>query len=181
MIPVYNIVVGNAKGIQKMSLVENPAVDENFIAFAKEEKLKFSVDEEQHIVFGVALRADFPIYRNDNQRGEYYVVFTKDAVRDMYEKFMMDGANNVNLNHSQDTDGCYIIQSFIKDVDKGINPTGFEDVEDGSWFCAYKIENEDVWAKVKSGDYNGFSIEGTFNLETPDVDELDELVKSLLK
>ena len=95
---------------------------------------------------------------------------------------MREGANNVNLNHSIDTDGCYIIQSFIKDSAKGINPTGFEDIKDGSWFVAYKIENEEVWQKVKSGEFNGFSVEGTFQLEDIDVptDEIDDYVQSLL-
>ena len=182
MVPFYNIIVGNAKGILKMSLVEDAAVCSDFIAFSKQASLKFSVDEEQHIVFGVALRADFPIYRMSADKGEFYVVFTKEAIRDMYEKFMREGANNVNLNHSIDTDGCYIIQSFIKDSAKGINPTGFEDIKDGSWFVAYKIENEEVWQKVKSGEFNGFSVEGTFQLEDIDVptDEIDDYVQSLL-
>ena len=63
-IPIYNIVLGESSGIKKMSLVEQPAVESDFIAFEKQqEEIKFAYAEQQHIVFGCALRADFPIYR----------------------------------------------------------------------------------------------------------------------
>ena len=181
-LPVYNIQLGGAAGILKMSLVEDAAVCKDFLAFnSQEKKMMFSIDEEKRIVFGCALRADFPIYRNDKQNGEYYVVFSKQVINDLYEKFMIEGKqNDVNLNHSADTDKCYLIQSFLKDSEKGISPTGFEDCADGSWFCAYKVQNDDVWEKVKSGNFNGFSVEGYFVIDKTHEQELEDYVKSLL-
>lgn len=188
-LPIYNIVLGEADGIQKMSLVDCPAVEIDFLKFSKEDKhnLSFSViDEEQHIVFGCALRSNFPIYRYSEKLGEYYVVFTKETIKELYEKFMITGkSSNVNLNHSIMTEGVSLIQSFIKDTEKGINPVGFEDCEDGSWFVSYKVNNEDVWKSVKNGEFNGFSIEGTFELEPiqlskQEVGEFDELINELL-
>ena len=88
--------------------------------------------------------------------------------------------NTVNLNHQTDTTGVYLIQSFIKDTEKGINPVGFEHIQNGSWFTAYKIENNDVWDAVKAGKFNGFSIEGYFELQEPK-DEVEELLDELLK
>lgn len=167
-LPVYNVVLGNAEGIQKMSLVDAPAVESDFLKFAEQHKLQFTIDEEQHIVFGCSLRADFPIYRYSPSVGEFYVVFSKEVIKELYEKFMIEQRfNDVNLNHETDTKGVYMLQSFLKDKDKGINPIGFEDIENGSWFTAYKIENEDVWQSVKSGVFNGFSVEGYFELEEP--------------
>ena len=64
-----------------MSLVEFPAVEDNFLKFADEQQMQFSVDEEQHIVFGVALRADFPIYRVSQSLGEFYVVFQPHTIK----------------------------------------------------------------------------------------------------
>lgn len=187
-LPIYNITLGEAEGIQIMSLVESPAVECDFLAFNKDEhKMNFSVNEEQHIVFGVALRADYPIYRYSDRLGEYYVVFDKETIKQLYEKFMTDGSVlNVNLNHDKMTDGITLIQSFIKDTEKGINPKGFEDVADGSWFCAYKVNNDGVWQAVKEGKFNGFSVEGIFELEPTQFSkqektgEFDELIDSLL-
>lgn len=182
-IPFFKIVLGECDGLTKMSLVESPAVESDFMAFTQQEPLKFSIDEEQHIVFGCAIRADYPIYRNSEKYGEYYVIFTKDVIKQLYEKFMKDGlTSSVNLEHSIDTNGVYMIQSFIKETNKGINPVGFEHVEDGSWFTAYKIENEDVWSCVKNGKFKGFSVELFAELEpTIQKDEIDNLIDEILE
>lgn len=180
-LPIYNIVLGNAEGIQMMSLVDYPAVETNFLAFEEQKEMKFSVNEEEHIVFGCALRADFPIYRFDRM-GEYYVVFTKEVIKQLYEKFLTENLmNNVNLNHDKNTTGVYLIQSFIKDTEKGINPTGFEECADGSWFCAYKVTNEEVWSEIKQGKFNGFSVEVFCDLERhiEETDLIDEILNEI--
>lgn len=180
-LPVYNIVVGDGTEIEKMSLVESPAVEVDFLKFAKETPIKFSIDEDQHIVFGCALRADFPIYRIDDRLGEYYVNFTKDAINKLYQKFLTTNKfNEVNLDHSIDTKGVYLIQSFIKDESKGINPVGFEEVANGSWFCAYKVVNKEVWKEVKEGKFKGFSVEGMFEMQ-PQEETIDVLIDEMLK
>lgn len=181
-LPVYNIILGNTAGIKKMSLVEYPAVEDNFLKFADEQQMQFSVDEEQHIVFGVALRADFPIYRVSQSLGEFYVVFQPQTIKDLYEKFMIEqNFNQINLDHEINTDGVYLLQSFIKNTEAGLNPVGFEHIADGSWFTAYKVENEDVWEAIKQGQFNGFSVEGFFDLEEPkEKDEFDQFLEDLL-
>ena len=188
-IPIYNIIIGESCGIKKMSLVEFPAVETDFLAFEKQEEIKFAYDEQQHIVFGCALRADFPIYRYSERLGEYYVTFSAQTIKELYERFMKEGHKSVNLQHETDTDGVYLIQSFLKDTNKGINPAGFESITDGSWFVAYKIENEQVWEKVKNGEFNGFSVEGFFDLQQTEEefskkdekDEMEILIDELLK
>ena len=79
-LPLYQIELGEAKGLTKMSLVDWPAVESNFLAFSEQKELKFSYDDEQRIILGVALRADYPIYRNDIN-GEYFVNFSKDVIK----------------------------------------------------------------------------------------------------
>ena len=190
-LPLYNIVLGEADGIEIMSLVEHPAVERDFLAFEKQKQLaknaeayraeaKFSLNEEQHIVFGVAIRADFPIYRIDNSGYEYYVIFNKETIKQLRDKFMYDKRTDlVNLEHSKGANNIYLIDSFIKDTSKGISPAGFEDIEDGSWFVSYKVDNEQVWNKIKSGEFRGFSIEGVFEF-TPK-DELEDLIDEILQ
>lgn len=181
-LPVYNIVLGGCDGLTKMSLVDYPAVESDFLAFQDKQPMKFVADEEQHIVFGCALRADFPIYRADERYGEYYVVFSKDVIRELYEKFMVEGRGaDVNVQHTLDTNGVFLIQSFIKDSAKGINPVGFEDITDGSWFVAYKVLNEDVWNGVKQGKFNGFSVECYVDLQpvNAETDLVDDVLNEL--
>ena len=185
-LPIYNIILNEGEGLTAMSLVQNPAVESSFIAFSEQHKLNFSVDEEEHIVFGCALRADFPIYRYSPSMGEYYVVFSKEVIKQLYEKFLIDSRFNfVNLNHTTDITDVYLIQSFMKDSEKGMSPVGFEDLAEGSWFVAYKILNEDVWEKVKQGEFLGFSVEMFCELERkfekqdekPEMDLIDEILK----
>lgn len=181
-LPIYNIILNEEEGLTAMSLVQNPAIESSFIAFSEQHKLNFSVDEDEHIVMGCALRADFPIYRYSPNMGEYYVIFSKDVIKQLYEKFMIDSNfNKINLNHSTDTNSVHLIQSFLKDTKHGLNPLGFEEINDGSWFVAYKVLNEDVWNKIKSGEINGFSVELWAELEKqkPEMDLIDEILNSI--
>lgn len=184
MIKLYNFYIDKNSGVSKMSLVDSPAVESDFLKFEKEsETMLFALDEEERVVFGVAMRADYPIYRRDSKRGEYYVQFSKETVKACAEKFLVENHNeDVNTNHKTDVEGVHLIYSFIKDENKGISPVGFEDIENGSWFTAYKIENEDVWKDVRDGKFNGFSVEiNGFVEEAEEVDEFDKFINEYLE
>ncbi len=174
-LPVYKAVLGDEEcGMQKISLVDFPAVEKDFQAFsAKRKSLAYSVaDEERQLVYGVIMRANYPIYRNDKELGEYFVVYTPEIVREMAEKYLKENRqNNVNLQHEKDSDveDVNLVQYFIKDSAKGVAPAGFDDVEDGSLFGEFHVQNADVWQAVKEGTYKGFSLEGLFTL-VPDTD-----------
>lgn len=171
MIPVYNAIISDPEeGIYKISLVDAPAVESNFMFFNKTDKeLKFSIqDEEQRIVFGVLMRADYNIYRVDPKLGEFYIRYSKDVIKQMAEKMLADGTqNNINLMHQDGTDveGVNLLELFIKDSDKGISPKGFEAIEEGSLFCSYKVENDTIWEQIKDGTFLGFSLEGIFTID----------------
>lgn len=124
-------------------------------------------DEDQRIVSGALMLADTPIYRNDGGGKEYYVVFPKETISKIVLKFFKKGyQSNVNLMHdaNQAVEGVTMFESWITDQSRGIKPMqGFEDAPDGSWFGSFKVENDDVWNKIKNGEYKGFSVEGIFN------------------
>lgn len=151
-------------GCSKISLVEDPAVEEFFLKFSKDEQEKehksfYFKDDSKHIVTGIAMRADYPIYRNQDGQ-EFYVQFSKDTIEKMMQKFMKEQRLfDISLDHNQDVRDCYLIESFIINKERGICPNEFSDVEDGSWIISVKIENEDVWNKICSGEVKGFSIE----------------------
>src|SRR6056300_823860 len=155
------------EGLQAIALVDKPAIGLNYQAFAPH---KFEViNEEKRIVMGAAMVPDLPIYRRDEQ-GEYYAIFKKETIKALVQKLFKENkhtAFNEQHNAFKILDGVYIYQSFITDEELGIMPPkGFENVTDGTWFIAAKVENEEAWAKVKKdGILKGFSVEGVFDLE----------------
>ena len=169
-IPIYEATIDNLEcGIYKISLVDLPAVESNFVYFDKQPRvMKFNIsNEEQQMVTGVIMRSNFLIYRYDEQYGEYYIKYSPETIKLMAEKMMSDNTfNNINLQHEDgsDVDGVNLVELFIKDTYKGINPSGFDDIEDGSLFATYKINNPIIWEEIKTGTFKGFSLEGLFDL-----------------
>lgn len=156
-------------GIDAISLVEVPAVDKNFLCFSEDKQpVKMNFDSSKHIITGVVCLADTPIYRYDERHGEYYVVFSKEAIRHMVEKFAKnDLFKSVNLQHDDNlfVDGIYMVESYLTDKQRGISPIEFSDIPDGSWICSYKVENETLWDEIINGNkLNGFSLQGIFEL-----------------
>ena len=168
-LPLYELLFddndnNNNLGCSKISLVEYPAVEEFFLKFSKDKQEKehksfYFKDDSKHIVTGIAMRADYPIYRNQDGQ-EFYVQFSKDTIDKMMQKFMKEQRMfDISLDHKHDVMDCYLIESFIINKERGICPNEFSDVEDGSWIISVKIENQDVWNKICSGEVKGFSIE----------------------
>lgn len=181
--PVFDaLVTDEGTGMLRISLVDDPAVMTDFVAFDRQRPVvMFSVEnEEKRLVFGVVMRADFPIYRRDERIGEYYVVYRPDTIRRMAEKYLADGRQNiVNIMHESGTDveGVRMVQWFIKDEAKGVNPAGF-DVPDGSLFAEFHVTNDEVWAEIKDGTFRGFSLEGVFDFVPEEsVDDVKEMVE----
>ena len=183
-IPVYDAIISDAEtGMIKISLVDDPAVMSNFQSFDKHHipQMYEVQDEEKRLVRGVVMRADFPIYRRDDEMGEYYIIYKADQIRIMAEKYLAESRqNDVNLMHEEgsDVDGVQMVQYFIKG--DGIQVDGFDDCADGSLFAEFHILNDDVWAEIKAGTYKGFSLEGYFELQPEtDADEVQDIVDLL--
>ena len=131
------------------------------------------------------MRCDFPIYRYDEQMGEYYVIYDKNTIEIMARKMLADNiTKQMNMEHNQYKlmDGVYLEELFIKNIEKGINPKGFEDIENYSLFGVYTIDSNSVWESIQNGEFNGISLEGYFTLEKEDEETKDwEEVLNLLK
>ena len=155
-------------GMDAISLVADPAVEVDFLKFGKDKPMSLNfADEEKHIITGIALLADTPIYRIAPDGTEYYVRFTKDCIRSLVEKYFKFGlTNSVNIEHknNQFVDGVTMLESYIIDKERGICPNEFASTPDGSWVVSYKVNNLDVWDKIKTGEVMGFSIQGIFHL-----------------
>lgn len=189
-LPIYEIGVDDAIGMTAIALTDRPAIMVDWMAFDKQEEvLKCSIlnDGKEHKILTCICRADFPIFRRmDGQ--EFFITFPKDTIKLMAQKFLKQGFQTaINLEHDEHAyiEGFELEQIFIKDVEKGVNPMGFEAVEDGSLFGVYKVENEALWKAIEDGLFTSVSLEGKFNFNTPKVeketviDTLEDLLKYL--
>lgn len=172
-------------GLDAISLVQHPAIEVDFLCFNEDtEKIDFSADEDKHILTAVALRADHPIYRRNGDY-EYWVVFTKDVIRKLVTKYAKNNLfNSVNIEHNDYSfvKSAYMIESYIVDKARGIVPSEFKDIEDGSWVVSYYIDDESLWDVVKNTDaLNGLSVQGLFKLvEKQDFASHEDPIESLI-
>lgn len=170
-LPVFNALVDSEDtGVFKISLVTDPATEVDFVYFDKDKQVeKFSIaNEQEHIVAGVIMLADTPIFRVTKDGFQYYINYTKDTLKIMAEKMIFDGVGSaVNIQHTDGTDvnGVNLQQLFVIDRDKGVNPSFFSEVPDGSLIGYYKVNNQDVWDMIENGDVLSFSLEGIFDLQ----------------
>lgn len=191
-LPLYRATVGegDGTGMFVVSLVDSPAVETDFLAFNKQEKLQFKVeDEEQRKVLGVVMRPNFPMYRETEEGEGYYIEYDAQTIHKMAEKFFRNcNVNSVDTDHSFElVDGVTLSQAFFKNEEKGINPAGFEDLPDDTLFFEYHITSDEIWDGVKDGTWKGFSLAGTFNIEpvefskkTPTIlDEIEDLLNKI--
>tara|TARA_R110000803_G_scaffold136142_5_gene203126 strand:+ start:188 stop:790 length:603 start_codon:yes stop_codon:yes gene_type:complete len=167
-LPIFKMVLSDSddSGIKAIALVDEPAINMKWDVYNKESH-KFQADTDKRIVSGAAMVAGMSIYRRHETYGEYNAVFDATTIRALVEKYFKEQrGNQVNRMHNSDdmVDGVYMIESFLIDRERGVNPpTGHEYMTDGSWFTSYKIDNDKVWNEdVKTGKFQGFSIEGLF-------------------
>ena len=188
-IPVFEAFLNNEIGIFTIALVDQPAMEKKWLAFSKEEpKPMFYkvLDEEEHKVLAPIIRADFPILRKDENGQYFYITFSKETIYAAAEKFLKDGYQNiVRLTHQGDNyvDGFNLVQWYIKDSAKGINPEGFEDLADGTLMAEYKVNDDAIWEEIKAGTFNGLSMESVFDVklkeEEKEINSIEELVEYL--
>ena len=154
-------------GISFISLVDQPATEKLWLKFNKQKPLNFEFkiqDEDKRIVSGYFMVADLPIPRLNDLNEKFFVVFKKDTINKIVNKFFKQGySNKINLMHDQEMDGVYVIESLIIDNERGsVAPKEFEKVPNGSWWGSMRVENNEVWELVKTGQVKGFSVEGMF-------------------
>jgi len=163
---VIYLTLEDIDGLTQVSFVEQPAIEENFHAFSAAQPLAFAIqDEEKRIITGPAMLAEKPIYRRDSEGREFFVKFSAETIEKAVKRWAQQGRHNaVNVEHSTPIAGAYLMESFITDPERGINPPeAWKDSPAGSWFVSYYIADDALWAKVKAGEFKGFSIEGFFS------------------
>ena len=152
-----------------ISFVSAPAIEKNFMYFNKDDnRFSFkSTDDEKRIVTGPAMVPNQEIIRMDAEGNPYFVYFTEETVIKAQEIFAKNGkTKSTNFEHQEnDMDGVTVVESWIVTDPKNdkSNALGFKDIPKSTWMVSYKVDNDELWKKVKSGEVQGFSIEGVFS------------------
>ena len=152
-------------GIEAISVVESPAIEEEFIALKKEDQVRLAeVSKEKRLLMGAALIPDKPIYRKSDDN-EFYIYFSKDTVAKASQMFLQAGnQGQATMEHATEKlEGMTVVESWIvEDLVHDKSKKYGLDMPLGTWMVSVKCENDKVWAKVKEQKIRGFSIEGYF-------------------
>lgn len=168
----------NEDGIQAISFVKDPAIEENWIALNKQTVAFKSIDDEKRIVVGIALKPNMEIFRRKGDY-EFNVIFSADTVKKASHLYLKSlNSNNATLEHEKDATGLSVVESWIvedvaNDKANGVYNLG---AELGDWCVMMGVDNDDVWKEVKDGTYLGFSIEGAFSDRKISASKEDEIM-----
>lgn len=179
-------IVGMESDVTAISLVEMPAIEENYIALAKQKPQQILLEkEEKRIVCGAVLIPNRPIYRWTPDLGDFYLEFTSEVIEKLAFDYMKKNNNSsVTLDHETNASNVYLVESWIKTTENDkSNDLGFN-LPVGTWFASMRVDDEETWQRVKNEELNGFSIESFVSLEELNLSKVDRNMednKSLLE
>jgi hypothetical protein len=168
-------------GVFAISLVDKPAIQEQFIYLSSHEIELKVVNEEKREVVGIALVPDKKIYRNIDGE-EFNIYFTSQTIEKTNELFMKNlNLNKITSQHERDVEGVSVIESWIVEDSKQDKSNIYKlNAPVGSWIVKMKVYNDSEWVRVKNGEYKGFSIEGKYKeAEVKASEQVDELIKEI--
>jgi hypothetical protein len=171
----------NVDGVFAISLVDKPAIQEDFIYLSSHEiELKVTNEEKREVV-GIALVPDKKIYRNVDGE-EFNIYFTAQTIEKTNELFMKNlNLNKITSQHERDVEGVSVIESWIVEDSKQDKSNIYKlNAPVGSWIVKMKVYNDSEWVRVKNGEYKGFSIEGKYKeADVKASEQVDELIKEI--
>lgn len=160
-LPLFDISLEDiAQGMYKISLVDKPAIEENFIYFNEVKKIQMFSNEEKKEVVGPIMIPNKEILRFSPDMGYYYVRFTEETIREIMYKYSKEGLFNAfGVNHSYDTDDVVMLEVWMKESDNDKSVDYGYNLPNGTVFVKAKIESDELFTAIKNGEVNGFSIE----------------------
>lgn len=175
---VFKVIKGQ---VQAISLVDYPAIEADFVALSKQLPIQLSTDKMELI--GPVLIPDKLIYRRLEGR-EFYISFDAETIEQLANDYLANGFQyNFTLDHKTETQDVVVVQSWVT-LEDGEYPKG-------TWMIKAKVNNEDLWQSIKSGEFKGFSIESVVELDKSinefdfssqmSTEELFEKIKELFK
>jgi hypothetical protein len=178
--------------IDAISLVTAPAIEQDFVYFNKSKNnlTLAKVDEDKRVVVSPALIPNKNIFRYDAQTdSEYYVYFSPETVRKASELYLKNNNHHkATYQHQDRVSGVLTVESWIKEGDMDKSKLYGFDLPNGTWFVKMRIDNDELWSKIKEGELKGLSIEGYFtdrmenmSERTPTDAEILEALNEIIK
>ena len=154
----------DAIGVEAISVVENPAIESDFIALSKQNIQLAEVNKEKRLLMGALLIPNKPIPRNGEGNEVYYIFFSKDTISKASQMYLQNGnQSNSTLEHKQELKGLTLVESWIvEDLEKDKTALYGIKVPLGTWMGSVKCDNDEIYKMAKDGVVKGFSIEGYF-------------------
>lgn len=194
---IYELIIDEDQevAVEAISIVERPAIEEEFIALKDQQVLLAEANKEKKLLVGALLVPNKPIYRKRGKE-EYYIYFSKDTVRKASQFYLMGGKqNNSTLEHQYTLNGLSLVESWIVEDETHDKTKMYGlSVPVGTWMGIIKVNNDDIWNNyVKTGKVKGFSIEGFFadrmerpkepinDFEEEEAEELLSMVRRIVK
>jgi hypothetical protein len=164
---IYELVIEdeNVDEVFAISLVEEPAIESNFVFFEKEKVQFAALNDEKRLVMGAILIPNKQILRIDGAGKPYHVFFKPETIKKLSEMYLKKKyTDSSTLEHDKKINGVTLVESWIKEsITKDKSSLYGLNAPVGSWMGTFKIDNDEIWNDyVKTGEVKGFSIEGLF-------------------
>ena len=174
-LPLYDITLEDfEQGMYKISLVDKPAIEENFIYFSKQSIEMFANDEKREVV-GPIMIPNKEILRQSAENGYYYVRFTEETIREIMYNYSKKGLfNEFGIQHENDTTDVVMLEIWMKESNNDKSTDYGFDLPNGTVFVKAKIESDELFNAIKDGEINGFSIEIAANITPTNKEEMTE-------
>lgn len=178
--------VGMDSETYAISLVESPAIEEELIALEKQEPVKIQLsNDEKHLVYSAVLIPEKPIYRRNADGEEYYLEFSKESIEKMSQEFMKEYRQaEITVDHEDIAPEVTVVETWLKTdlyKDKSVALGLNESLPIGTWFAGMKVNNVEVWDRIKAGELKGFSVESMVSLEEFNkVEENKEIMENIV-
>jgi hypothetical protein len=180
----YTIDDSGYLGVNAISLVENPAIEVDFVALSKQHVKQAAIEDgERKMLYGAVMIPDQLIPRVNGMGEMYYCKYSKETINKIAQEYLKRNMHhNSNLEHQIPVAGCVVVESWIKEGahDKSMN-FGFS-FPDGTWCIGMKVDNDEVWQDIKQGSVKGFSLEGFFTEMSEEYlaeQEIEKIMKEL--
>lgn len=188
MIPVYEAIFkeNENEGVYALSVVNDPAMQDLWIALNEHQKIELAkVDEDKRLLLGAALIPNKKIYRNIDGK-EFYITFTEDTIEKLAHNFFKKQKNNnSSLEHELKLEGMSVVEAWtVQDPENDKSNAFGKTYEKGTWVTMMKVDNDEIWNKVKEGEIKGFSIDAVLGLDrinlNTNIEMTEEVKKSIV-
>lgn len=172
-IPIYDITLdGDSLGLTAISLVDSPAIMENWVAFSKQQMIWMSNAEKREVIAPLLI-PDQLILRRAEDGSLYYIRWRRETILQAAEMYIANGwFNNFTYMHptfyNKDMKyedalekDIYMLRLWtIEDAanDDANTKYGFN-LPEGTLMCHFKVHNRKLWQKIKNKEVMGCSIE----------------------